>query len=276
MKAAPTFTALLLASLAALHAADSLEPHRAPGVGGAVVKADVCVYGSTPSGVMAAVQAARMGRSVVLVTPDQHLGGMSGSGLGFADTGNTAVIGGLAREFHHRIWQHYEDPKAWNWQPRETFGNQGQGTRAKNDETKTMWVFEPHVAEQVFESLIKEYRIPVYREEWLDRANGVHKNGATLSQIIMLSGKQFIAKMFIDASYEGDLMAAAGVDYHVGREAQSVYGEKWNGVQTGVLHHRHHFGVLQQPVSPYGVPDDPTSGVIWGVSAGPPGEFGAG
>ena len=268
--------ALLLASLATLQAADSVHPSRTSNTSGALVEADVCVYGSTPSGVMAAVQAARMGKSVVIVTPDKHLGGMSSSGLGFADTGNTAVIGGLAREFHQHIWQHYEDPKAWTWQSREKFGNHGQGTRAKDDAAKTMWVFEPGVAEKVFESFITEHHIQVYRDEWLDRANGVQKNGATISQITTLSGKKFTAKMFIDATYEGDLMAAAGVDYHVGREAQSVYGEKWNGVQTGVLHHRHHFGVLTQPVSPYVVPGDSKSGVIWGVSAEPPGEFGAG
>lgn len=243
---------------------------------GAVVESDVCVYGSTPSGIAAAVQAARMGKSVVIVTPDKHLGGMSSSGLGFADTGKTEVIGGLAREFHHRIWQHYEDPKAWRWQSRAKYGNQGQDTRAKDDEAKTMWVFEPNVAEKVFEAFTQEHKISVYRDEWLDRARGVQKNGARISQITTLSGKKFAAKMFIDATYEADLMAAAGVDYHVGREAQRVYGEKWNGVQTGVLHHRHHFGVLKQPVSPYVVPGDPTSGVIWGVSAEPPGEFGAG
>lgn len=243
---------------------------------GAVVESEVCVYGSTPSGVAAAVQAARLGKSVVIVTPDQHLGGMSSSGLGFADTGNTAVIGGIAREFHQRVWKHYEDPKAWSWQSREKYGNRGQGTQARDDAAKTMWVFEPHVAEKVFESFIKERKISVYRDEWLDRTHGVAKRGASISQITTLSGKTFAAKMFIDATYEADLMAAAGVDYHVGREAQSVYAEQWNGVQTVVLHHRHHFGVLAKPVSPYVVPGVPKSGVIWGVSAAPPGKFGAG
>jgi hypothetical protein len=237
---------------------------------------DLCIYGSTPSGVAAAVQAVRMGKSVVIVTPDRHLGGMSSSGLGFADTGRTAVIGGIAREFHHRIWQHYENPQAWSWQARAQYGNRGQGSLAKDDAAKTMWVFEPSVAEKVFEAFIKENRIPVYRDEWLDRTHGVRKNAARITEITMLSGKKFAARVFIDATYEADLMAAAGVDYHVGREAQRVYGEKWNGVQTGVLHHRHHFGVLKQPVSPYVIPGDPASGVIWGVSAEPPGKFGDG
>jgi hypothetical protein len=243
---------------------------------GATVEADVCIYGSTPSGIAAAVQVARQGKSVVIVTPDKHLGGMSSSGLGFADTGNTAVIGGIAREFHQRVWRHYEKPEAWKWQAREKYGNQGQGTRAKDDEAKTMWVSEPHVAEKVFESFIAEHNISVYRDEWLDRQAGVRKNGNTITEITTLSGKKFAAKMFVDTTYEADLMAAAGVAYHVGREAQSVYGEKWNGIQTGVLHHRHHFGVLKHPVSPYVSPGDPTSGVIWGVSTNAPGAFGAG
>jgi len=245
-------------------------------VSGATVQADLCIYGSTPSGVAAAVQAARMGKSVVMVTPDKHLGGMSSSGLGFADTGNTAVIGGIAREFHHRIWQHYEASASWKWQSREKYGNRGQGTAAKDDAAKTMWVFEPHVAEQIFESFIKEYRIPIYRDEWLDRTNGVRKSGVVINEIATLSGKKFAARMFIDATYEADLMAAAGVDYHIGREAQSIYGEKWNGAQIGVLHHRHHFGVLKQPVSPYVMPGDPKSGLLWGVSAESPAEFGVG
>lgn len=259
-----------------LVAADASQPDLNPSAASGVVEADICIYGSTPSGVIAAVQAARMGRSVMIVTPDTHIGGMSSSGLGFADTGNTAVIGGLARDFHQRIWQHYENQNAWKWQPREKFGNHGQGTRAKDDEAKTMWVYEPSVAEKVFESYIKEFNIPVYRNEALDRANGVRKEGETISRITTLSGNKFAAKMFIDSTYEADLMAAAGIDYHVGREAQSVYDEKWNGVQVGNLHHQHHFGVLKKPVSAYVVPGDPKSGVIWGVSTESPGAYGAG
>src|SRR5690606_13435546 len=112
------------------------------------------------------------------------------------------------------------------------YGNKGQGTPAIDGEQRTMWIFEPHIAERVFEDFVREYKIPVHRDEWLDRKSGVKKFGTRISSITMLSGKTFSAKMFIDATYEGDLMAAAGIDYHVGREAQSVYGEKWNGVQT--------------------------------------------
>ena len=118
--------------------------------------ADLVVYGGTSAGVIAAVQAARLGKSVVLVCPDKHLGGLTSQGLGFTDTGNKAVIGGLAREFYHRVWQHYDQPQAWRWQQREAYGNKGQGTAAIDGSLRTMWIFEPHVAEQVFEDLIRE------------------------------------------------------------------------------------------------------------------------
>ena len=192
---------------------------------------DVVVYGGTSAGVIAAVQTKKMGKSVIIVCPEKHLGGLSSGGLGFTDTGSKAVIGGLAREFYRRVWRHYDKPEAWKWQKREEYGNKGQGTPAIDGSQRTMWIFEPHVAEQVFEDLIKEHQIPTNRDEWLDRIQGVKKTGARLTSITMLSGKTYVGKMFIDATYEGDLMAAAGVDYHVGREAQSVYGEKWNGVQ---------------------------------------------
>jgi FAD-dependent oxidoreductase family protein len=237
---------------------------------------DLVIYGGTAAAVTAAVQAKKMGKTVVIVSPDKHLGGLSSGGLGFTDTGNKAVIGGLAREVYHRIWKHYAEPAAWKWEKREEYGNKGQGTPAIDGEQRTMWIFEPHVAEQVFEELIKEHGVTVYRDEWLDRKNGVKKEGSRIVSITTLSGKRYTGKMFIDATYEGDLMAASGVNYHVGREAMSVYGEKWNGVQTGVLHHRHHFGVLERKISPYVIPGDPKSGVIPRVSAAPPGEYGQG
>jgi FAD-dependent oxidoreductase family protein len=237
---------------------------------------DIVVYGGTSAGVTAAVQAKKMGKSVVIVSPDKHLGGLSSGGLGFTDTGNKAVIGGLSREFYHRVWKHYDQPDAWKWQKREEYGNKGQGTPAIDGEERTMWIFEPHTAERVFEGFIKENDIPVQRDEWLDRTKGVKKTGARIASITTLSGKTYSGKVFIDATYEGDLMAAAGVDYHVGREAKSVYGEQWNGVQVGVLHHRHHFGAVKEKISPYVVPGDPKSGVLPRVSADPPGEYGAG
>jgi FAD-dependent oxidoreductase family protein len=237
---------------------------------------DIVIYGGTSAGIVAAVQARRMGKRVVVVGPDAHLGGLSSGGLGFTDTGNKAVIGGLAREFYHRVWQHYQRPEAWRWQRREEYGNKGQGTPAIDGEQRTMWIFEPHVAEQVFEDLVREHGVTVHRNEWLDRERGVVRSGDRIASIRMLSGRTYTARMFVDATYEGDLMAAAGVDYHVGRESKATYGEEWAGVQTGVLHHRHHFGVLKQPISPYVIPGDPASGVLPRVSTQPPGEYGSG
>jgi hypothetical protein len=236
---------------------------------------DLVIYGGTSAAITAAVQAKKMGKSVIVVSPDKHLGGLSSGGLGFTDTGNKAVIGGLSREFYHRVWLHYDQPTAWNWQKKEEYGNKGQGTPAIDGEQRTMWIFEPHVAEQIFEDFVTENHIPVKRDEWLDRAKGVKKSGTQIVSITTLSGRTYSGKMFIDATYEGDLMAAAGVSYHVGRESQKTYDEKWNGVQTGVLHHRHHFGVLKKPISPYVVPGDPKSGVLPRVSTAPPGEYGS-
>jgi hypothetical protein len=237
---------------------------------------DLVVYGGTSAGIMAAVQAKRMGKSVIVVCPDKHLGGLSSGGLGFTDTGDKSVIGGLSREFYHRIYTHYQKPEAWPWQKREEYGNKGQGTPAIDGTQRTMWIFEPHAAEQVFEDFLNENHIPVDRDQWLDRAQGVRKEGPRIVSIATLSGRVYRGKLFIDATYEGDLMAASGVDYHVGREAQSEFGEKWNGVQTGVLHHRHHFGAVTQPISPYVVPGDPKSGVLPRISTNPPGQYGQG
>ena len=238
---------------------------------------DLVVYGGTSAAVIAAVQARQMGRSVIVVSPDRHLGGLTSGGLGWTDTGNKAVIGGLARNFYHRVWRHYQAEEVWRWQSRAEYGNRGQGTPAIDGEQRTMWIFEPGVAERVFEDLVREHGITVARDEWLDRKGGVTKSGGRITAIRTLSGRTYAGRMFIDATYEGDLMAAAGVSYHVGREANRVYGEEHNGVQTGVLHHRHHFGVLlPQKISPYRVPGDPASGLVARVSAEPPGVFGEG
>jgi len=234
---------------------------------------DIVVYGGTSAGVIAAAQAARMGKTVVLVCPEKHLGGMSSGGLGFSDTGKTASIGGLSREFYHRIYQFYQNDQAWRWQKRDQFGNRGQGTAAIDVDNRTMWAFEPHAAEAVFESLVNEYQIPVFRDQWLDRDHGVKKNRGRIVSIRMLSGQTFTGMMFIDATYEGDLMASAGVDYHVGREANSVYGETWNGVQTGVLHHAHYF---KKNVDPYIIPGESASGLLPRISKEPPGVKGQG
>jgi hypothetical protein len=123
---------------------------------------------------------------------------------------------------------------------------------------------------------VREHGLEVHRDECLDRATGVKLDGARIVSLTTLSGKTYTGRMFIDATYEGDLLAAAGVPYRVGREANRVYGEEHNGVQLGVLHHRHHFGMVPQKISAYIVPGDPTSGVLPEISTVPPGVFGEG
>ena len=237
---------------------------------------DLLVYGGTSAGVAAAVQARRMGKTVIVISPDRHVGGMSSSGLGFTDTGNKQVIGGLAREFYHRIWQNYQDDAAWRWQERASYGNRGQGTPAIDGAQRTMWIFEPHVAEKVFATWVRELGIPLVREAWLDRESGVEKSGNRIQSIRTLDGRTFRARYFVDATYEGDLLAAAGVPYAIGRESTQQYGEQWNGVQTGVLHHAHHFAGATARISPYRVPDNPTSGLLPRISPDPPGEYRSG
>jgi hypothetical protein len=240
---------------------------------GQSIKADVIVYGGTSAGVTAAVQVVRMGKTVIIVSPDKHLGGLSSSGLGFTDTGNKEVIGGIAREFYQLIYQHYQKPDSWKWQKQSEYGNRGQGSPAIDGEKRTMWIFEPHVAEEAFEKMISENKIKVYREEWLDREKGVIKKDGKIVYITTLKGKTFKGKIFIDATYEGDLMASAGVSYTVGREADSVYNETWNGIQKGVYHHGHYF---KDKIDPYKVPGDPSSGLLPLISSEPPGENGSG
>lgn len=237
---------------------------------------DVVIYGGTSAGVIAAVQAKKLGKSVVIVGPDVHLGGLSSGGLGYTDTGNKAVIGGLARNFYHRVWVEYQKDTTWAWQRPEAFGNKGQGTVAMDKDERTMWIFEPSVAEKVFEDYVKEFGLTVHRDEWLDRAKGVRKENGRITEITMLSGKSFKGKMFIDATYEGDLLAAAGVSYHVGREANATYGEEWNGNQVGILHHGHHFGAVKKPISAYKIPGDRSSGLLPRISADAPGVRGEG
>src|SRR5205085_961804 len=108
------------------------------------------------------------------------------------------VIGGLARDFYHRIWLHYDAAESWAWQKKADYGNKGQGTPAIDGAQRTQWIFEPHAAEQVFEDYVKEFNIPVLSDEWLDREKGVKKDGSRLASITMLSGRVLRGKMFID------------------------------------------------------------------------------
>lgn len=229
---------------------------------------DVVVYGATSGGVTAAVQTARLGRTVVLVEPSKHVGGLTSGGLGATDIGNKGAIGGLSREFYRRIHQHYQKPESWTVQtPDEYCKLRGRGTPQED----TMWTFEPRVAEAIYREMLAEAKVPFVEGERLDLQAGVVKEGNRITAIKMESGRAFAGKMFIDATYEGDLMAKAGVSYHVGREANSVYGETINGVQLGSKHHQFHV-----KVDPYVKPGDPASGVLPGIHADSPGEHGAG
>ena len=238
------------------------------------VSADVVVYGGTCAAVTAAIQAKKMGLTAIIVSPDKHLGGLSSGGLGFTDTGNKAVIGGLSREFYHRVYMHYQSSDAWTWQKQEEYGNKGQGTPAIDGEQRTQWIFEPHVAEKVFEKMVADAKVPVHRDEWLNREVGVTVVDGKIVSITTHAGSIYFGKMFIDATYEGDLMAAAGVKFHVGREAKATYGEEWNGIQVGTLHHKHHFGAVKSPIDPSVKPGDPKSGLLPRISADPPGNYG--
>lgn len=237
-------------------------------------RAEVIIYGGTSSAIASAVQLARMDKKVIIVCPDKHLGGLSSSGLGATDFGHKGVIGGFSLEFYQRVYNHYQNENAWNLEDKSVFLSRGKAASAIDDQTTTMWYFEPHVAEKIFDDLINENKIKVFRDNWLDRSKGVEVKDGKIISISTLSGKVFKGKIFIDATYEGDLMAAAGVSYHVGREANSVYNEEWNGVQTGVLHHHHHFGDMK--ISPYIIPGEPDSGVLPLISTEDPGKKGEG
>ena len=239
---------------------------------GEPLERDVVVYGGTSAAIAAAVQVHRMGRTVVVVSPDRHLGGLSSGGLGFSDTGDKSVIGGIAREFYQRVWTHYQRDEAWVWQRREEYGGRGQGTAAVDGAARTQWIFEPHVAEAVFEELVRECELDVRRDEWLDRERGVELVEGALRSITTLSGQTYRARVFIDATYEGDLLGAAGVSFTVGREPNSRYGETLNGVQSA------HADKHQFPagIDPYVVVGDPSSGLLPRIHAGGPGAEGEG
>jgi hypothetical protein len=230
---------------------------------------DVVVYGGTSGGLIAAIQAAKMGKSTVLIEPGRHLGGLTSGGLGATDIGNKKAIGGLSREFYHRIWQHYQQTSAWK---QETAQDYQKARKGRSIDADTMWGFEPHVAEAIYVQWVKEAKVPVVFGERLDLKQGVRKQGARITAIVMESGKVFAGRMFIDATYEGDLMAKAGVSYAVGREPNAQYGETLNGVETAWAKH-HQF---TKEVDPYVRPGDPASGVLPGVHADPPGNDGEG
>lgn len=217
---------------------------------------DVVVYGGTSAGIVAGIQAKAMGKSVVVIEPTDREGGLTTGGLGQTDIGNKQVIGGLSREFYERIAKHYQNPGAWHWEKRDEYKDSGQTRTAKGE--VTMWTFEPSVALEVYRRWIAETGLTIVFEERLNRTSGVKMDDSKITEIVMESGRRFAAKMFIDATYEGDLVAASGVSYTVGREAVSQYNETLNGVQTKMA--RHHNFV--DAVDPYRVKGDPKSGLL--------------
>lgn len=237
------------------------------------ITADVCVYGGTSGGVIAAVEAARLGKKTVLIEPTQRLGGMSSGGLGMTDNGSTETIGGMSREFYQRVYQFYQKPENWRFQKREDYlswlpkiwGVDGP----RMEEIKAQFLFEPRAAKAVFDDMAREAGVQVVLGERLDLKKGVLKDGAKITSIVMESGREFAAKVFIDASYEGDLMAKAVVRYIVGREPNSQYDETLNGS----------FPFTPAPfprVSPYVVAGDPKSGLLPRIEPKPPGPKGSG
>lgn len=205
----------------------------------AMAQYDICVYGGTSAGVIAAYTAKQLGKSVLLIEPGMHLGGLSSGGLGYTDIGNKYAVTGLGRDFYRRVGRHY--------------GKLEQ------------WIFEPHVAEQIFKEYIREAKVPVFYQY---RIAGVIKKQGKITQITVENSskpgkpgtKTISANVFIDCSYEGDLMAKAGVSYTIGREANSEYNETFNGVQLMDGHQ------LPDGIDPYKIPGDPASGLLWGIS----------
>jgi hypothetical protein len=206
---------------------------------GLTEEVDICIYGGTSAGVIAAYTAAKLGKTVLLIEPGKHLGGLSAGGLGYTDIGNKYVVTGLSRDFYRRIGQHY----------------------GKFEQ----WIFEPHVAENIF----KEYVAAANIKVWYDhRLISAAKDNTVLQSIVVessispsaTSNRLVRAKMFIDCSYEGDLMAKAGVSYTYGREANSLYKETYNGFQ---LRDKHQF---VDGIDPYKIKGDPSSGLLWGIS----------
>ncbi len=240
---------------------------------------DIVIYGGTSAGVAAAIQSSRMGKSVVLIEPTQRIGGLTTGGLGATDIGNKQSIGGISREFYQNIRNYYNNPANWKWQKQDEYIE-----RRNTGNEDAMWTFEPSAALKVYKQMIDKENIDLVYGERLNRKNGVVKNGSRILEILMESGKSYKGQQFIDATYEGDLLAAAGVSYTVGRESNKEYGETLNGVQANdysitlrgtisrnSIHHNFIDGV-----DPYIAKGDPSSGLLPFIIEGGPGIDGQG
>lgn len=236
------------------------------------IESDVCVFGATSGGIAAAVQAARMGKSVVIAEPGRFLGGLTTGGLGATDIGNKAAIGGIAREFYARVAKHYASDAAWKFEKREEyFARRASGQSKESDLTSsnaTMWTFEPRVAEEIFNDFLKEAKVAIYFDQQLAH---VRKDGARISEIVVENDNIYRAKVFIDATYEGDLMAKADVSFAVGREGNREYGETLNGIRAQTPHHQ-----FKVRVDPYKKPGNTNSGLLPFIQSGDGGSPGDG
>ena len=222
--------------------------------------ADIVIYGATPGGIAAVIEAKRLGMSPILLEPTGKIGGLTTGGLGQTDIGNKSAFGGIAREFYQAIKAHYETDGAWRFQKRLDYKPRGQSCWERGEDA--MWTFEPSAATTVLEGWMRNWRIDLRRHERLDRGKGgvVVKNGR-IESIRMESGNVYSAKVFLDCTYEGDLLAAAGVSYTVGREANAVYGETISGIQRALMENHQ----LNPGVDPYVKRGDPSSGLLPGI-----------
>ena len=227
---------------------------------------DIVIYGSSPAAISAAVQAKRMSKSALIVSPETRIGGLTTGGLGQTDIGNKSAFGGIALEFYRDVAKWYADPEHWKQQSVKAYKPDGQCSGTKGADS--MWTFEPSAALAILEGWEKRDKLDIRRGEWLDRTLGVEKKDGRIVAIKTLSGNVYRGKVFIDATYEGDLMAAAGVSYTVGREANSVYGETISGIQFREAR----FHQLKWHVSPYVVEGDPQSGLLPGIEPFNPNE----
>ena len=252
------------------------------GVFGQNKKYDVIIYGGTSAGIASAIQTSRMGKSVVIIEPTHRLGGLTTGGLGQTDIGNKHVIGGISREFYQNIRKYYDDPNNWKWQSRNAYMDDGQTRTEKGEDA--MWTFEPSAALRVYHQMLSVEKIDIVYGERLNRESGVIKKDNRIESIEMENGSKYTGEMFIDATYEGDLMAAAGVSYRVGRESNSEYGETLNGVQANKISatlkwtlsrnaYNHNF---IDRVDPYIIKGDPKSGLLPYISENSPGIDGEG
>ena len=222
------------------------------------------IYGGTSAGVVAAVQAAKLGKKVILVEPGQHLGGMAVEGLGGTDIDNhkefrnSPAVGGVALEFYRRVAAKYGRSGAF------------EAMLAAGEKNTGLWRFEPHVAEHVFDTWVKEHRIEVLRSHRLKETNGVTTEKLKVVAITCENGASIKGKVFIDATYEGDLLAFAGLSYAVGREGNAKYGETANGLRLASKHQQ-----LDRKIDPYVRAGDPSSGLLYGVQPAPGGKEGA-